>query len=404
MTNRALVLAALAEGRSVLRRPLHSGDTTTMVDALRAIGAAIDTTDELFWSVDGGRFSAEAMDVDVRAAGTVLRFTPPVAAHATAPIRFDGTDAIRRRPVTPLLAALRELGVRIEESPTGGLPFVVSGGGGASGGRVSLDASTSSQLVSALLLAGATFTHGVDVTHVGSRAVPNAPHLAMTVEMLRARGASVAVTPERWVVEPAALRAIDEPIEPDLSSAAPFLAAAVVTAGAVTVPDWPTQSTQPGALLPGLLEQFGAAASTDEAGLTVRGTGTIRGVDLDLRDAGELTPVLAALAALADSPSRLRGIDYLRGHETDRLAALARELSELGAEVRELDDGLEIRPRPLRGAVFSTYDDHRMAMAAAVVGLAVDDVRVENIETTAKTLPEFAALWTGAVSGAGAAP
>jgi 3-phosphoshikimate 1-carboxyvinyltransferase len=206
------------------------------------------------------------------------------------------------------------------------------------------------------------------------------------------------------VVEPAALRAIDEPIEPDLSSAAPFLAAAVVTAGAVTVPDWPTQSTQPGALLPGLLEQFGAAASTDDGGLTVRGTGTIRGVDLDLRDAGELTPVLAALAALADSPSRLRGIDYLRGHETDRLAALARELSELGAEVRELDDGLEIRPRPLRGAVFSTYDDHRMAMAAAVVGLAVDDVRVENIETTAKTLPEFAALWTGAVTGAGAAP
>jgi 3-phosphoshikimate 1-carboxyvinyltransferase len=404
MTNRALVLGALTAGRSVLRRPLRSDDTTTMVGALRSIGATVDTTDDLAWSVEGGQFSDSAGDVAVGAAGTVLRFTPPVAAHATAPIRFDGSEAIRRRPVTPLLTALRELGVRIDASPDDGLPFVVHGTGGAPGGRVTLDASSSSQLVSALLLAGATYTRGIDVAHVGSRAVPNAPHLAMTVEMLRARGVSVDVSPERWVVEPATLRAVDELIEPDLSSAAPFLAAAVVTAGAVTVPDWPARSTQPGALLPDLLERFGATATMDDDGLTVRGTGTIRGVDLDLRDAGELTPVLAALAALADSPSRLRGIDYLRGHETDRLAALARELGELGAEVQELDDGLEIRPRPLRGAVFSTYDDHRMAMAAAVVGLAVDHVRIENIETTAKTLPEFAELWAGAVRGAGATP
>jgi 3-phosphoshikimate 1-carboxyvinyltransferase len=269
-----------------------------------------------------------------------------------------------------------------------------------SGGSVSIDASSSSQLVSALLLAGARYERGVDVRHIGDRPVPNAPHVAMTVAMLRARGATVAAERAHWTVAPGPVPVADETIEPDLSSAAPFLAAAVVTAGEVRVPDWPAASTQPGALLPGLLERFGATTSLDQDGLRVRGPGTIPGAELDLRDAGELTPVLAAVAACASSPSRLLGIDYLRGHETNRIAALADELTALGADVRELPDGLEIRPRPMHGGVFATYRDHRMAMAAAVIGLVVSGVQVEDIGTAAKTLPGFAELWTSTVDGA----
>jgi 3-phosphoshikimate 1-carboxyvinyltransferase len=402
MTNRALVLGALAAGRSHLRRPLRSRDTSIMVAALRALGATIDDSDDETWTVDGQTFASSPAHVDVGNAGTVLRFVPPLAALTHAAVSFDGDEAVRRRPVGPLLVALRDLGVDIEDGARGGLPFVVHGAGGARGGRVTIDASSSSQLVSALLLAGASYERGADIHHTGERPVPNAPHLAMTTAMLSARGVRVAAAPTHWSVLPGAICAADESIDPDLSSAAPFLAAAVVTAGEVTVRDWPTASTQPGALLPGLLEQFGASTSLGERGLTVRGGDTITGADLDLRDAGELTPVLAAIATLASSPSRLVGIDYLRGHETDRIAALARELTALGADVRELDDGLEIFPKRLRGNIFSTYDDHRMAMAAAVIGLVVTDLKVENVETTAKTLPGFADLWTAAINGQGA--
>jgi 3-phosphoshikimate 1-carboxyvinyltransferase len=261
---------------------------------------------------------------------------------------------------------------------------------------VSVDASSSSQLVSALLLAGPAYEHGVEVRHDGERAVPNAPHIAMTVQMLGARGARVSVDANHWQVAPGALTAVDDTIEPDLSSAAPFLAAAVVTAGEMRIPDWPVDSTQPGAMLPELLARFGATARIEDGALVVKGPGAVHGADFDLRDGGELTPVLAAIAVLADSRSRLIGIDYLRGHETDRLAALATELGRLGADVRETADGLEIAPGRLHGAVFETYDDHRLAMAAAVVGLVVPGVRIANVETTAKTLPGFAQMWLDA--------
>jgi 3-phosphoshikimate 1-carboxyvinyltransferase len=402
MTNRALVLGALAPGRSRLHRPLRSRDTAIMVAALRALGTAVDDTDEDSWLVDGGPFTTAAAQVDVGNAGTVLRFVPPLAALSSGLIGFDGDIAARQRPVGPLLAALRDLGADIEDGGRGFLPFAVRGQGGVRGGELTLDASSSSQLVSALLLAGAAFRDGVDIRHVGARAVPNAPHLAMTVAMLAERGVAVSADQSRWTVSPGSIAALDTFIEPDLSSAAPFAAAAVVTGGEVRIRDWPVRSTQPGAMLPGLLERFGATATVDDGGLVVRGAGTVIGADLDLRDAGELTPVLAAIAVVASSPSRLVGIDYLRGHETDRLAALARELSALGADVRELPDGLAIVPKPLRGTVFSTYDDHRMAMAAAVVGLVVSGVQVENIATTAKTLPDFAAMWAAAFDGQGA--
>jgi 3-phosphoshikimate 1-carboxyvinyltransferase len=406
MTNRALLLASLAPGRSQLAYPLRSRDTELMTAALRSLGALIDNSGDT-WIVQGEAFSASnltggAATINVGNAGTVLRFVPAIAPLASGPVSFDGDDAARRRPVGPLLTALRELGARIDDGGRGALPFSVHGSGQLGGGAVTIDASSSSQLVSALLLAGAHYDRGVEIRHVGDRAVPNAPHIAMSIAMLQARGVVVAADVDHWSVAPGTITTLDQVIEPDLSSAAPFLAAAVVTGGSVRIPDWPPDSTQPGALLPALLEHFGASAQVDDEGLVVRGGESITGADLDLRNAGELTPVLAAIATVASSPSRLVGIDYLRGHETDRIGALVRELSALGADVRELADGLEIHPKPLHGTVFSTYDDHRMAMAAAVVGLVVDGVEVENVETTAKTIPGFATLWADAVSGQGA--
>ena len=400
MTNRALILAALAEGRSTLRGPLRSRDTTLMAVGLRNLGATIDDTDDATWTVDGGHVTSDAAAVDVGNAGTVLRFLPPAAALAYATVSFDGDPAARRRPVEPLLNALRDLGVDVDDGGRGGLPFTVGGNGRVHGGQVDLDASSSSQLVSALLLSGARYDDGVAIRHVGDRPVPNAPHLAMTVAMLTDRGVEISADADRWTVRPGRMQAGEIAVEPDLSSAGPFLAAAVATGGQVRLRDWPSDSTQPGARLPSLLEQFGAITSVDADGLVVRGSDTISGADLDLRDEGELTPVLAALAALASSPSRFSGIDYLRGHETDRLAALARELTGLGADVREVDDGLEIVPKPLHGNVFSTYDDHRMVMAAAVVGLVTPEVEVENVATTDKTFPGFATAWESMVNGA----
>jgi 3-phosphoshikimate 1-carboxyvinyltransferase len=275
----------------------------------------------------------------------------------------------------------------------------VNGTGRVTGGKVTLDASASSQLVSGLLLSAPRFDTGVAVQHVGGR-VPSRPHLRMTAQMLRAAGAGVDdATPDLWVVQPGRLAGRAWEIEPDLSGAAPFLAAALVTGGQVTVAGWPRSTTQPGDQLRSLLAQFGAGCELNPRGLTVRGDGRVRGIDADLSDVSELTPVVAALCTLADSPSRLSGIAHIRGHETDRLTALARELSGLGADVTDTPDGLEIRPRPLHGGGFETHDDHRLAHAAAVIGLVVPGVRLTDVACTAKTLPEFPSLWSSIVGG-----
>ena len=398
ITNRALLLGALGSGPSRVRRPLRSRDTDLMAGALRALGVDVSADDQ-DWTV-GPRELRGPASVDVGLAGTVMRFVPPVATLATGPIGFDGDERARQRPVGPLLAALGSLGADIADDGRGALPFTVNGRGGLAGGEVSIDASASSQLVSALLLTGCRWERGVRVVHIGERAVPNAPHLRMTVSMLRARGVRVDDTaPAMWAVEPGPMSACDEAVEPDLSSAAPFLAAAAVTGGEVVLADWPADSCQPGVLMPELLGSFGARVRQDGTSLTVAGD-ELHGADLDLRDAGELTPVIAAVAALADSPSTLRGIDYLRGHETDRLAALARELGGLGGAVTVLDDGLRIEPRRLTGGMFRSYADHRLVMAAAVVGLVVPGVVVDDASAVTKTYPEFAEQWSRVVAGA----
>lgn len=403
-TNRALVLAALADGTSHIRRPLRSRDTLLMAQALRALGAEVtDRGDD--WIVRGsvvGRTPA-ARSVELGNAGTVARFVPPVAALVNGAISFDGDARMRERPVGPLLDALRALGVEVDDGGRGAFPLTVTGLGSVRGGPVTLDASSSSQLVSGLLLVGACFTDGVTVSHHGPP-VPSMPHVRMTVHMLRARGVAVDETgSDVWRVLPGPVRNLDADIEPDLSSAAPFLAAAAVTGGSVTVADWPESTTQAGDEFPRLLTRMGCRVERVAQGLRLHGPARLSGLESDLHDVGELTPVLAAVCAVASGPSRLTGVAHLRRHETDRLAALAREIGKLGGTVRELPDGLEIEPRPLHGGVFATYDDHRLAMAAAVLGLVVPGVGVENVETTGKTLPHFPDRWLALLAGPAAA-
>ena len=403
VTNRALVLAALAAEPGWLRRPLRSRDTLLMAAALRAMGVGIeegvgpDGSGEA-WRVIPSGLRGPAT-VDVGNAGTVMRFLPPVAALADGPVRFDGDPRSYERPLNGVIDALRVLGARIDDDSRGSLPMTVHGVGALDGGRVEIDASSSSQFVSALLLSGPRFNQGVEVRHVGGP-LPSMPHIRMTVDMLRTVGAQVD-TPEAggepnvWRVTSGALLGRDLTVEPDLSNAQPFLAAALVTGGTVTVPDWPENTTQPGDRLRDIFTQMGGSCELTGKGLVFTGSGSIHGIDVDLSEVGELTPGIAAVAALADSPSTLRGVAHLRLHETDRLAALTKEINELGGDVTETADGLHIRPRRLHGGTFHTYDDHRMATAGAIIGLAVPGVEIENVGTTAKTLPDFPDLWAG---------
>jgi 3-phosphoshikimate 1-carboxyvinyltransferase len=386
ITNRALVLAALAGDASLLRRPLRSRDTLLMAGALRALGVSVDDVGA-DWRVTPGELRGPTT-LDVGLAGTVMRFVPPVAALAAGDVFFDGDPYARKRPMGAILSALRALGADVAGDA---LPFTVRGTGVVPGGSVTIDASGSSQMVSGLLLAAPRYGKGAEVRHEGPP-VPSGAHLTMTVRMLREAGATVETGPDLWRVQPGGLRGREYDIEPDLSNAAPFLAAALVTGGRVTVRGWPAETTQPGDALRHLLAEMGASVTYEHGDLTVRG-GSIHGIDTDLGGVSELACVLAAVAALADGPSRLRGIAHMRHHETDRLAALTAEINGLGGDVREVPDGLEIRPRPLHGGVFHTYDDHRMVMAAAVLGLAVPGVEVENPATVGKTLPEFGELW-----------
>jgi len=401
VTNRALILAAQADSPSILRRPLVSRDSELMVAGLRALGVGIEeknvTTngvEELQWIITPAPLRG-GVKIDVGNAGTVMRFLPPLAALATGDVAFDGDPRSYERPLGPVIKALEELGISIEHDGRYSLPLKLHGTGKIPGGALTIDASASSQFLSALLLVAPSFENGIVATHKGGQ-LPSMPHIEMTVDMLRSFGADVEVdtAAQSWSVKPGKLHGQELVIEPDLSNAAPFLSLAMVCGGSVTIADWPKTTTQPGDQLRSIFTQMGAKVSMDERGLTLSGTGVIHGIDIDLHDVGELTPSIAAVAALADSPSHLRGIAHLRLHETDRLAALTREINALGGDVVEEESALHITPAPLHGGVFHTYDDHRLATAGAVLGLVVPGIEVENIATTRKTLPDFPGLWS----------
>ena len=416
MTNRALILAALAQEPTTIVGPLRARDTQLMTSAILALGAAVSDADggagagsangagaiREAWTVTPGWTSAAAM-VDVGNAGTVLRFVPPAAALAMGDVEFTGDARAAHRPVSQLLAGLRQAGVEIHDGGRGCVPFIVRGRGRVRGGQVTLDASASSQLVSGLMLAAPRYEQGAEISHRGER-IPSAPHIAMTVAMLCAAGADVeqgttahggVPVPDFWRVRPGRLAPGTITIEPDLSNAAPFLAAALVTAGQVTIHGWPAVSLQPASQILDMLRQMGAVCQPTASGLRINGTGRISGIRADLRDVSELAPVLTALAALADAPSEFTGIGHMRLHESNRLAALAAGIGALGGQVTELPDGLRIQPRPLRAGSgpFDSHDDHRLVMAAAVLGLAVPGLRVRNAATVSKTFPEFRPLW-----------
>jgi 3-phosphoshikimate 1-carboxyvinyltransferase len=398
ITNRALVLAALAGSGGTLRGALRSRDTDLMADALRRLRVPVGGHgDQLEVGAHDGLRGGTTVDCGL--AGTVMRFVPPLAALAAGPVRFDGDERARQRPMSGILGALRALGCRVEGAA---LPFVLHGVPGRRGGEVRIDASGSSQFVSGLLLSAAGYAGGITVRHDGPP-VPSRPHLEMTVQMLADRGVKVDTDGATWwTVAPGPIAGGEHDVEPDLSNATVFLAAAAVTAGQVTVRGWPERTTQAGDAIRPLLAQMGCKVERHERGLTVSGPARLEGVDADLHDIGELTPTVAALAALASTPSRLRGIAHLRGHETDRLAALATEITALGGEVRDTPDGLEIHPRPLRGdpgRPWRAYADHRMATAGAILGLVVPGVVVDDIAATAKTLPEFPASWSAMLAG-----
>ncbi len=403
VTNRALILAAISQTPSRLRRPLSSRDTDLMVKGLQSLGCKIEevkTNEGFDYLITPGKLMGPTQ-IDVGNAGTVMRFLPPIAALANGLIHFDGDARSHERPLGPVIAALEQLGISIEHGNKYRLPLTINGSGRITGGVIEIDASASSQFVSALLLLGPATENGITVKHVG-KSLPSQPHIDMTIQMLRQFGGEVEVIANTtWIVKPAKLTGQDLIIEPDLSNAAPFMAAAMICGGSVTIKDWPKQTTQPGDQLRDIFTKMGAQISLTNDGLKITGSGKINGIDIDLHDVGELTPSIAAVAALAATPSTLRNIGHLRLHETDRLTALATEINKLGGEAIESPNDLIIKPKPLStnshnnqdSYLFNSYDDHRMATAGAIIGLAVKGVVVENIETTKKTLPDFPGLW-----------
>ena len=400
-TNRALILAALATTPSRIRKPLSSRDTDLMVKGLQSLGCKIEQikTDQGFdYQVIPGKLTGPTQ-IDVGNAGTVMRFLPPIAALATGLIHFDGDERSHQRPIAPVLSALEQLGVSVEHNNKYKLPITINGAGKIKGGTVEIDASASSQFVSALLLVAPATQEGITIKNIGP-SLPSAPHIEMTIQMLEKFGATVQRTASSWSVKPCQLIGQDLVIEPDLSNAAPFMAAAMICGGSVKVSDWPLNTTQPGDQLRSIFTKMGAKVELNASGLTITGSGKIDGIDIDLGDVGELTPSIAAVASLATTPSALRGISHLRLHETDRLSALANEINNLGGSVTEGPGDLIIKPGKMNASqIFRSYEDHRMATAGAIIGLAVEGVIVENIETTRKTLSDFPGMWQGMFDG-----
>ena len=389
LTNRALVLAALAEGTSTLRGALVADDTLAMAGAMSSLGARVVLDPELCTVAGiGGRLAPGPLEIDARLSGTTARFVLPVLALGEGPYVLDGDQPLRDRPLGPSIEALRRLGADVDDSDRPGhLPVVVRAGTGRGDG-VGVDGSLSSQFTSGLLLAAAAMPEGLAVELIGP--VVSRPYLDMTLAVLRDFGVDAGTDGERrlWV-RPGGLRATDHRIEPDASSASYFLAAAAVCGGRVRVPDLGTSSLQGDARFADVLRAMGAVVDRGPAGTEVRGTGRLQGIDIDLTDMPDMAQTVAAVAVFADGPTTVRGVEVIRGHETDRIAAVVAELRRCGLDADEHPDGFTVHPGTPRATRVETYRDHRMAMSFAVVGLAASGIEIADPGCVAKTFPDF---------------
>ena len=386
-TARALVLSALADEPGSIAGGLGARDTDLMIAGLRTLGAIIDKPSDSKWSIQPIMGQPSSGHIDCGLAGTVMRFLPPIAGLGLGTTSFHGDYAASNRPLTPLVKALIQLGVQVEGNQ---LPIKVTGP--VIGSQVIIDSSSSSQFISALLMAGPRFPKGITITHQG-RSIPSLPHIEMTIAALAHHGVQVYHQNRTWEVCTGSIAAIDEVIEPDLTTAAVFMAAAVVTAGRITIPSWPVGTTQPGARIIAILNEMGATTSHSADGLSVSGAGQITGVDIDLHDASELTPVVAGLAALAKSATRIRGVAHIRGHESNRLDCLSHQINAIGGDCHQTSDGLIIHPRTLRPGIFQTHADHRLAHTGALIGLAIRGISLDDVGCTSKTMPGFPTIW-----------
>ena len=396
-TNRAFVLAALGNKNSVITNPLFARDTNLMLEALEKLGCNVV---KKLNSVEISPMKKDhsEISIDVGLAGTVMRFVPPLAALSSGTSHFDGDERARNRPMKTLIESLKKLNVKVIDNYQGKLPFSINSDGQITGGEIEIDASESSQFISALMLVGAKFKNGLTIKHVGQN-LPSLPHIEMTIEMLKEVGVKTnQINATTWRIENQKINSKNWVIEPDLSNAGPFLAAAMVTKGEIKIKDWPLQTTQAGNSWIEILSMMGANIQLNSKQLILKNESDIKGINYNLNDVGELTPVLVAISLFANSKSEFTGISHLRGHETNRLAALVENITAIGGDATETEDGLIINPKQLHGGVWKSFDDHRMATAGAVIGLKVKDIYVDDIATTSKTLPNFEDMWNKMVN------
>lgn len=386
ITNRALLVAALADGTSTLRGALVADDSAAMIDAARALGAEVvvspDGT-ELIVKGIAGVLPREPVAIFANQGATVGRFVTAVAAAGTAPITVDADAQLRARPIAPLFEALRTLGATVE-SPNDFLPATVTGP--ARGGPVTVPAGISSQFLSALLIAGALFPAGVQITLDGPQVSQG--YIAMTAAVMAKFANGAALYPAACAVAPGQYKATNYLIEPDASAASYFFAAAALTGGSVRVPNLGLLSLQDDLRLVRILGEMGAdiEIGRDETVVTGR---ELRGVEVDMSDCSDMVPTLAVVAAAATTPTTIRNVAFIRRKETDRVAVTVRELRRCGVAVDEHDDGMTIHPSKRHGAVIDPEGDHRMAMAFAVLGLVTEGMAIDDPGCVAKTFPDF---------------
>lgn len=383
LTNRALVCAAMAEGTSTLTGALVADDTEAMIGALRSLGIDVDTSAADITVVgSAGVVPPSTETIDARLSGTTARFLAPLLAAGEGPYVLDGEEPLQRRPMGPLVEALRTLGSDVYElGEPDSLPLRI--GGGALGGRVSVPGDVSSQFLSGLLMAAPLFPDGVDVDLTS--ALVSVPYVAMTRSVMAAFG----VTVDGNRVHPGRYQAASYEIEPDASAASYFFAAAVIAGGRVTVDGLGTDSLQGDLAFVDLLERMGADVTKTTTTTTVTGTGTLHGIDADLADLSDTAQTLAVVAAFADSPTTLTGIGFIRRKETDRIGNTVRELLRCGIDATEQADGFTVHPGAPTPATVETYADHRMAMSFALLGLRADGIEIADPGCVAKTYPRF---------------